>query len=69
MVTVALAAAVLAVAQAPAAAQTRMGEGPIVVGSVASLTGTAAAYGRDQARGSRLAVSILNAGGLPARRG
>lgn len=60
LVPVALVAAVVVAAQAPAAAQTRMGEEPIVVGSVASLTGSATAYGRDQARGTRLAVSILN---------
>ncbi len=56
----ALIAAVLVVAQAPAAAETRTGKGPVVVGSVASLSGGAAAYGRDQARGTRLAISVLN---------
>ena len=67
LVPLALAAATLATA-APVAAQERGGgPGPLVVGSVASLTGDAAAYGRDQARGSRLAAAKLRRNGVVLR--
>jgi len=36
---------------------------PLVIGSVASLSGDASSYGRDQARGSSLAVAILGRDG------
>jgi branched-chain amino acid transport system substrate-binding protein len=57
----ALAALTVASFAGPASAATAT-ERPerVVVGSLASLTGSAAAYGRSQARGTRLAVAVLN---------
>ena len=40
---------------------------PLLVGSVASLSGDASSYGRDQARGSALAAATLSRGGEPVR--
>jgi branched-chain amino acid transport system substrate-binding protein len=58
-----LLAALAALSSAPAGSARSAGDpGPaqIVVGSVASLTGSAAPYGRSQLRGTRLAVAALN---------
>lgn len=40
---------------------------PLVIGSVASLSGDASSYGRDQARGSRLAAAVLARNGARLR--